>query len=101
MPQKSSASESPFVGSSAQETESMEMQSQGFGANMGSLGEQRPILDPGTRPDFRVVQPEVDKGGKVVYKDVGALWKNTSKAGNEFYTMKIGKLRLLVFPNNR
>ncbi len=53
----------------------------------------------GDRPDFRVVQPEVDKEGKIVYKDVGAIWKNMSKAGNEFYTMKIGKLRLLVFKN--
>jgi len=61
-----------------------------------------PIQDrQGDRPDFRVVQPEVDKDGKVVYKDVGAIWKNMSKAGNEFYTMKIGKLRLLVFPNRQ
>ena len=57
---------------------------------------------PAERPDFRVVQTEYDNRiGKTVFKDVGAMWKNTSKAGNEFYTMKIGKLKLLVFPNNR
>jgi len=56
----------------------------------------------GERPDLRVVQVEYDSRlGKNVYKDVGAMWRNTSKAGNEFYTMKIGKLKLLVFPNNR
>jgi len=56
----------------------------------------------GERPDLRVVQVEYDSRlGKSVFKDVGAMWKNTSKAGNEFYTMKIGKLKLLVFPNNR
>ena len=51
------------------------------------------------RPAFRVVQPERDLEGKTVYKEVGQLWKNTSKAGKDYYTMKIGNLRLLVFPN--
>jgi len=37
--------------------------------------------------------------GKTVYKDVGAMWRNVSKSGNEFYTLKIGKLKLLVFQN--
>jgi len=56
----------------------------------------------GERPDFRVVQAEYDaRVGKVVYKDVGAMWRNVSKAGNGFYTMKIGKLRLLVFQNDK
>lgn len=56
----------------------------------------------GERPDLRVVQVEYDtRLGKSVFKDVGALWRNTSKNGNEFYTMKIGKLKLLVFPNNK
>lgn len=54
----------------------------------------------GQKPDFRIVQPEyVQSLGKTVYKDVGAMWKNKSKAGNEFYTLKIGKLKLLVFVN--
>lgn len=54
----------------------------------------------GGRPVFRVVQAEYDNRlGKTLYKDVGAMWKNTSKSGNEFYTMKIGKLKLLVFAN--
>ncbi len=51
------------------------------------------------RPDMRVVQVEVDKDGKTVYSNVGGMWKNISKAGNEFYTLKIGNLKLLVFPN--
>ena len=54
----------------------------------------------GARPEFRVVQAEYDtRLGKTVYKDVGAMWHNVSKSGNEFYTMKIGKLKLLVFQN--
>ena len=56
----------------------------------------------GPKPDFRIVQPEyVPALGKTVYKDVGAMWHNVSKGGNEFYTMKIGKLKLLVFPNTK
>jgi uncharacterized protein (DUF736 family) len=56
----------------------------------------------GPKPDFRIVQPEyVQPLGKTVYKDVGAMWRNVSKSGNEFYTLKIGKLKLLVFPNTR
>jgi hypothetical protein len=55
----------------------------------------------GPRPDFRVVQAEYDtRLGKTLYKDIGAMWKNVSKSGNVFYTMKIGKLKLLVFQNN-
>ena len=54
-------------------------------------------------PDYRVVQPEFDaRENKTVFKDVGALWHNVSaKTGREFYTLKIGKLRLLVFPNQK
>ncbi|MEM2138054.1 MAG: hypothetical protein QW568_03115 [Candidatus Anstonellaceae archaeon] len=56
----------------------------------------------GPRPDFRVVQPEYNsKLGKTLFKDVGAMWKGVSKSGNEFYTLKIGKLRLLVFHNEK
>ncbi len=59
-------------------------------------------LRPPERPELRVVQVEYDSRlGKSVYKDVGAMWRNTSKSGNEFYTMKIGKLKLLAFPNGR
>lgn len=58
--------------------------------------------EKGPRPDFRVVQAEYDtRIGKTLYKDVGAMWRNMSKSGNEFYTMKIGKLKLLVFRNDR
>ena len=60
------------------------------------------IKSAGQKPDFRVVQPEYDNRlGKTVFKDVGAMWRNTSKSGNEFYTMKIGKLKLLVFHNDK
>ena len=56
----------------------------------------------GPKPDFRIVQPEyVPALGKTVYKDVGAMWHNVSKSGNEFYTLKIGKLKLLVFHNTK
>lgn len=55
------------------------------------------------QPDFRVVQPEFSvSDNKTIFKDVGALWHNVSqKTGREFYTLKIGKLRLLVFPNQK
>lgn len=60
------------------------------------------IREKGPRPDFRVVQAEYDtRLGKTQFKDVGAMWRNVSKGGNEFYTMKIGKLKLLVFPNSK
>ena len=55
----------------------------------------------GNRPDLRVVQADRDKNGAVIYKNVGGMWKNVSKNGNEFYTLKIGELKLLVFPNDR
>ncbi|MEM4336012.1 MAG: hypothetical protein QXY61_03335 [Candidatus Anstonellales archaeon] len=51
------------------------------------------------RPDFRILQPSTDKDGKPILKSVGAMWKATSKSGQEFYVMKIGELRLLVFKN--
>lgn len=53
------------------------------------------------RPDMRVVQADRDKEGNVLYNNVGGMWKNVSKNGNEFYTLKIGQLKLLVFPNDR
>ena len=55
----------------------------------------------GARPDFRIVQPENDAEGNVVYRNVGGMWKRVSKNGNEFYTLRIGKLKLLVFANDR
>ena len=51
------------------------------------------------RPDLRVVQAETSKDGRTVYKNVGGMWKNVSRNGNEFYTLLIGNLKLLVFPN--
>ncbi len=63
-------------------------------------GSQQPEQNqPGKRPEFRIVQPITDKDGKSIFKGVGAMWKNVSKNGNEFYTLKIGELKLLVFPN--
>jgi hypothetical protein len=51
------------------------------------------------RPDLRVVQPITSIDGKTLYRNVGGMWKNVSKNGNEFYTLMIGNLKLLVFPN--
>ena len=69
---------------------------------LSASGEESEIRAAGERPDFRVVQAEYDtRSGRTVFKDVGAMWKGVSKTGNEFYTLKIGKLRLLVFPNDR
>ncbi len=53
------------------------------------------------RPDMRVVQADRDRDGNVVYNNVGGMWRNISKNGNEFYTLRIGQLKLLVFPNDR
>jgi hypothetical protein len=53
------------------------------------------------RPDLRVVQADRDKEGNTVYINVGGMWKNVSKNGNMFYTLRIGQLKLLVFPNDR
>lgn len=68
--------------------------------------EEKPEKEPTevrerNRPDFRVVQPDRDQYGKTIYKPVGAMWKQISKQGNEFYVLKIGELRLLVFPNEK
>ena len=53
------------------------------------------------RPDYRIVQTDRDKDGNVVYMNVGGMWKNISKNGKLFYTLRIGQLKLLVFPNER
>lgn len=62
-------------------------------------GEVKEGKKKGNRPDFRVVQPVAGKDGNTIYKNVGAMWKTVSKNGNEFYVLKIGELRLLVFKN--
>ncbi|MEW6528450.1 MAG: hypothetical protein AB1391_01030 [Candidatus Micrarchaeota archaeon] len=72
---------------------------EGFEEIKGSETETQEISGIGKRPELRVVQPVTDRDGKTVYKSVGAMWKSVSKNGNEFYTLKIGELRLLVFPN--
>jgi hypothetical protein len=53
------------------------------------------------RPDLRVVQADKDKDGKPLYVNVGGMWKNISRNGKEFYVLKIGQLKLLVFHNDR
>jgi len=51
-------------------------------------------------PDFRVVQAGTDKDGKSTFTSVGGIWKQPkSKAGKDFSVLKLGNLRLLVFPN--
>ena len=60
-----------------------------------------PPSGAGNRPDFRIVQTDRDRDGNVVYSNIGGMWKNISKNGKEFYTMRIGQLKLLVFPNEK
>ena len=55
----------------------------------------------GERPDFRVMQPDRDKDGNSTLKSVGGMWKKTSKNGNDFYVLNIGRLTLLVFKNDK
>jgi hypothetical protein len=62
-------------------------------------GSERTDDRKGRRPDFRIVQPDTSQDGSKVFKSVGAMWKSVSKNGKEFYVLKIGELRLLVFPN--
>ncbi|MCD6549833.1 hypothetical protein J7K41_03970 [Candidatus Micrarchaeota archaeon] len=68
------------------------------------VGGEEPLSDTGSskgnRPEYRVVQPITTKDGRNVFVNVGGMWKNVSKNGTEFYTLKIGKLRLLVFKND-
>jgi len=59
----------------------------------------KPEERKGRRPDYRIVQPDTNQDGSKVFKSVGAMWKTTSKNGKEFYVLKIGELRLLVFAN--
>ncbi|MFH1470579.1 MAG: hypothetical protein ABIF01_02420 [Candidatus Micrarchaeota archaeon] len=59
------------------------------------------VLAKGPKPDFRVVQAERGLEGQTKFRSVGGMWRKTSKSGNEFYSMSIGKLRLLVFPNEK
>lgn len=64
--------------------------------------EKKPDLQKqGSRPDFSLVQPDTDRDGKTKYINIGGMWKNVSKNGKEFYTVRIGNLKLLAFPNNR
>lgn len=71
--------------------EEVQSKSSSEGSSEGSSGPNR--------PDIRIVQTDTDKDGKVLYKNIGGMWKNISKSGNEFYTIKIGNLKLLAFPN--
>ncbi len=86
-----------FGSSSTVEVEELDLEKP---APNNSDGESREKKG-GTRPDFRVVQPDRDQNGNIVYRSVGAMWKSVSKNGNEFYVLKIGELRLLVFKNER
>ena len=59
------------------------------------------IPKKGPKPDFRVVQTERGPEGETKYRNIVGMLKKTSKSGNDFYSMSIGKLRLLVFPNKK
>ncbi len=68
----------------------------------GGTGSTPPEPPSGAnRPDLRVVQADRDKDGKPLYVNVGGMWKNISRNGKEFYVLRIGQLKLLVFPNDR
>jgi len=82
----------------------IKLDEEGFEEVQSEKPDEKPAEAPApsaNRPDFRVVQTDRDKEGKSVYVNVGGMWKNISKNGNEFYTLKIGQLKLLVFPNDR
>lgn len=68
-------------------------------AGTGNSKQETGATRGANRPDLRIVQPQAGMDGKTIYKNVGGMWKNVSKNGNEFYTLMIGDLKLLVFPN--
>lgn len=51
-------------------------------------------------PDYRIVQGDVDKDGKKILRNVGGIWIRRSRAGQEFFSISIGNLRLLAFKND-
>ncbi len=68
----------------------------------GGKSQEQPVQSgSGSKPEFNVVQTDRDKNGNSVYINVGGMWKRVSKNGKEFYTLRIGQLKLLVFPNDR
>ncbi len=88
------------IGSDGFEEVPSSKQTQTFAPSYSASGQQNAQPTQGAnRPDFRIVQVDTDKNGQVNYKNVGGMWKNISKNGNEFYTLMIGPLKLLVFPN--
>lgn len=52
-------------------------------------------------PKFRVVQSVVGRDNTIELREVGAMWEYRSKKNSIFYVLNIGKLRLLVFPNEK
>lgn len=56
--------------------------------------------EPGQRPDYRLMQSDKDKDGKSVLISVGGMWKATSEKGEEYFNVRIGRLKLLAFKNN-
>lgn len=81
--------------------EELESDDKGGQDNAGPQQSQGGGQGGSNRPDLRVVQADRDKDGNVIYSNVGGMWKNVSKNGNMFYTLRIGQLKLLVFPNDR
>ena len=55
----------------------------------------------GAPADYRIVQPDTDRDGKKILTGVGSIWVNKSKTGNEYFSIRIGKLRLLAFKNDK
>ncbi len=52
------------------------------------------------KPEFNICQPEKTPEGKTNWNSVGAIWKNLSKNGKEYYILKIGNLKLTAFKND-
>ena len=80
-----------------EEVEKIGMPPQVSEAQQGQEGQEG--QKKGNRPDYRILQPDTDPAGKSILRNVGAMWKSSTRDGREFYVLKIGELRLLVFPN--
>lgn len=55
----------------------------------------------GDRPDLRIVQVDKDTNGETRFTNVGGAWKTVTKNGNEMYNVRIGNLRLQMYPNDK
>lgn len=79
------------------DVEIVEFEEEDIGENLKKLTPEQKAR----KPDYRVLQLDTDKNGRSRFVEVGAMWiQESSKTGENYYILKIGKLKLFVFKNN-